>query len=347
VQNKGGGHGELGFQLAKKLSSNDKIDSITILQDDSCNMKSEPFQSYASDLSDDVTVVFAKLDESVDAKTMQKWLGGDDAQFEYIYDNYSKGPEGSSKALLDCVKNWGCCKLYTYVSSAGVYQPTDTTQFPMGEDSTPIKESSGQAKMDNYVSVECNLPLVSFRPQYIYGEKSNKYDYIDWYFDRLTRSLPLPIPGPGTQKVSLTNSQDVASIFAASLDNEEAAVKQRFFNCGTDKLVTYDEVAYLCAEVAGIPKEEVKIAHYSGDDLGKGKFPFRLTDFYVAPDMAKEKLGYQGAMNDLKDDLKWYYEDYKTRGKKTIDFTKDREIIVASKSSEDANVYDQYITTEQ
>jgi hypothetical protein len=106
-------------------------------------------------------------------------------------------------------------------------------------------------------------------------------------------------------------------------------------------------VAYLCAEVAGIPKEEVKIAHYSGDDLGKGKFPFRLTDFYVAPDMAKEKLGYQGAMNDLKDDLKWYYEDYKTRGKKTIDFTKDREIIVASKSSEDANVYDQYITTEQ
>ena len=129
-------------------------------------MKSEPFQSYASDLSDDVTVVFAKLgDESVDAKTMQKWLGGDDAQFEYIYDNYSKGPEGSSKALLDCVKNWGCCKLYTYVSSAGVYQPTDTTQFPMGEDSTPIKESSGQAKMDNYVSVECNLPLVSFRPR--------------------------------------------------------------------------------------------------------------------------------------------------------------------------------------
>ncbi|MGK3758035.1 MAG: hypothetical protein ACI8RD_010349 [Bacillariaceae sp.] len=155
-----------GFQLAKKLSTNDKIDSITILQDDSCNMKSEPFQSYASDLSDDVTVVYAKLgDESVDAETMQKWLGGDDVQFEYIYDNYSKGPEGSSKALLDCVKNWGCCKLYTYVSSAGVYQPTDTTQFPMGEDTTPIKESSGQAKMDNYVSAECNLPLVSFRPR--------------------------------------------------------------------------------------------------------------------------------------------------------------------------------------
>jgi len=343
IQNKGGGHGEIGFQLAKKLSTNDKIDSITILQDDVCDMKSEPFKSYAS-LPDDVTVVYAKLgDKSVDAKIMQRWLGGDDVKFQYIYDNYSKGPEGSSKSLLDCVNNWGDCKLYTYVSSAGIYQATDKTEFPMGEDTTPIKKSAGQAKMDNYVSIECNLPLVSFRPQYIYGEKSNKYDYIDWYFDRLTRNLPLPIPSPGTQTVSLTNSQDVASLLAAPLDNEEAAVKQRFFNCGTDKLVTYDEVAFLCAEVAGIPKKEVQIVHYSGDALGKGNFPFRLTDFYVAPDMAKEKLGYLGATNDLKDDLKWYYEEYnKTRReKKNIDLVKDREIIIGSKI--DANVYDQYI----
>lgn len=179
--------------------------------------------------------------------------------------------------------------------------------------------------------------------EYIYGEKSNKYDYIDWYFDRLTRNLPLPIPSPGTQKVSLTNSQDVASLLAAPLDDEEAAVKQRFFNCGTDKLVTYDEVAFLCAEVAGIPKKEVQIVHYSGDVLGKGNFPFRLTDFYVAPNMAKEKLGYLGATNDLKDDLKWYYEKYnKTRReKKNIDLVKDREIIIGSNN--DANVYDQYI----
>ena len=37
--------------------------------------------------------------------------------------------------------------------------------------------------MDQYIAEECKLPLVSFRPQYIYGEKSNKHDYIDWFFD--------------------------------------------------------------------------------------------------------------------------------------------------------------------
>jgi len=322
VQNKGGGHGELGFQLAKKLASNEKIDKITILQDDSCKKDSEPFQSYSSDIPD-VNVIYAKLgDESCDVADL---LGGE--TFEYIWDNFSKGPEGPSKALCDIAKDWGCVKLYTYVSSAGMYQPNDETEFPMSEATTPIKESAGQNLMDNYVAEECKLPLVSFRPQYIYGEKSNKHDYIDWYFDRLTNGVPLLIPSPGTQKVSLTNSQDVASLLVAPLDNEEAAVEQRYFNCGTDQLLSYEEVAYLCAEAAGIAKDDVKIQYYSGDEHGKVKFPFRMTDFYVAPDTAKEKLGYKGAANDLKSDLKWYYENYQARAKKDVDFSKDEEVL--------------------
>lgn len=332
VQNKGGGHGELGFQLAKKLQECDKIDSITILQDKACNLESEPFKSYSSDIPD-VNVIFADLgDESLNSPdAMQELLGGESAKFGYIWDNYSKGPEGSSKALCDAAKTWGSgddgLKLYTYVSSAGMYQPNDDTEFPMAESTTPIKESAGQAKMDQYIAEECKLPLVSFRPQYIYGENSNKHDYIDWFFDRLTQDVPLLIPSPGTQKVSLTNSKDVASLLVAPLENEQAAIEQRFFNCGTDKLATYDEVAYVCAEAAGIDKEKVAIQHYDGDKFGKAKFPFRLTDFYVAPDVAKEKLGYQGASNSLKDDITWYYENYQTRDRTKIDFSKDQEIL--------------------
>ena len=317
----------IGFQLAKKLATNDKIDSITILQDKKCNLEAEPFRSYASDIPD-TNVIFAELgDESMGTEEVQKILGGDDAKFEYIYDNFSKGPEGMSKALCDIAKGWDCVKLYTYVSSAGMYQPSETTEFPMAEGSTPIKESAGQAKMDKYITEECSLPLVSFRPQYIYGEKSNKHDYIDWFFDRLSSGLPLLIPSPGTQKVSLTNSEDVASLLVAPLDNEEAAIEQRYFNCGTDKLLTYDEVAFLCAEAAGISKDDVKIEHYSGEKFGKVKFPFRLTDFYVSPDMAKEKLGYKGASKSLADDITWYYENYKGRDKSSLDLSKDQEVL--------------------
>ncbi|KAI2512842.1 NAD dependent epimerase [Fragilaria crotonensis] len=339
VQNKGGGHGELGYQLAKTLLGNEKITSITILQDEACKETAEPFKSYASDLPS-VTVIKAPLgnDEAMTAESLKSLLS-DSSSFDYIWDNASKGAEsGVGKAIIDCAKEWNT-KLLTYVSSAGVYQPNGI--FPMPE-TTPVKESAGQVKYEQYAK-EVGLPFCSFRPQYIYGPKSNKYDYIDWYFDRITRDLPLVIPGDGTQKVSLTNSEDVASILASVLDHEDEAVAQGIFNCGTDQLVTYNEVAELCAQVAG--KDKADIYYYNADEFGKANFPFRMTDFYVSPDTVKAKLGWEGAKHSLKDDLQWYYEGYKAnRAEKKVDFGKDWEIVVGSKPSllGDESVYDKY-----
>ena len=143
VQNKGGGHGELGFQLAKNLQSNPKITSITILQDSACNDAKEPFVSYASDISD-VNVIKADLaDESMTAEDMQSLLK---QPYDYVWDNASKGAVGAGKAVIDCVKEWDS-KLLTYVSSAGIYQPNDV--FPMPE-TTPVKESAGQVQYEKY-----------------------------------------------------------------------------------------------------------------------------------------------------------------------------------------------------
>mmetsp|Transcript_18553 Transcript_18553/g.28045 ORF Transcript_18553/g.28045 Transcript_18553/m.28045 type:complete len:361 (-) Transcript_18553:2383-3465(-) len=322
VQNKGGGHGELGFQLAKTLSSNSKISSITILQDDACKDTTEPFKSYQSDIPDVKIVKVSLGDEAMDADSIKTALGGQ--SFDYIWDNASKGAVGAGKAIVDCAKQWNC-KLLTYVSSAGCYQPAADAVFPMSEATTPVKDSSGQVQYENYAT-EQGLPFVAFRPQYIYGPKSNKYDYIDWYFDRIMRELPLPIPGDGNQKVSLTNSEDVASLLASVLNDETAAAEQRIFNCGTDDLISYSEVAEMCAGVAG---KKANIHLYDGESLGKGKFPFRLTDFYVAPNLAKEKLGWTGPKHSLKDDLPWYLENYQARGgdTKDLDLEKDQEIL--------------------
>merc|ERR1712232_1144482 len=86
---------------------------------------------------------------------------------------------------------------------------------------------------------------------------------------------------------------------------------------------------------AGMAKEDVMIENYDPEDFsdgGKAYFPFRLTEFCVAPDMAKEKLGYEGARCDLAGDLKWYFENYKARGgpTKKMSLIKDMEITVLS-----------------
>ena len=143
VQNKGGGHGELGYQLAKNLQSNPKITSITILQDKACNDSKEPFASYATDIPD-VEIIKADLaDETMTAADMQALLK--QQSFDYVWDNASKGV-GAGKAVIDSAKEWDS-KLLTYVSSAGCYQPNDI--FPMPE-TTPVKESAGQVQYEKY-----------------------------------------------------------------------------------------------------------------------------------------------------------------------------------------------------
>jgi nucleoside-diphosphate-sugar epimerase len=155
----------------------------------------------------------------------------------------------------------------------------------------------------------------------------------------------VPIPGDGTQLVSLTNAKDVASILVAPLTNVEAAVQQRIFNCGTDQLVSYNDVAQMCGSVAGV--DDVTIEHYDADLFGKTNFPFRDTNFYVDPTMAKEVLGYKGSEFNLKSDLVWYYKDYVERGgpTKKMSLIKDWEICVGCKTPLDGNVesiYDKY-----
>lgn len=167
----------------------------------------------------------------------------------------------------------------------------------------------------------------------------------DYFFDRLVRGLPVPIPGDGTQLVSLTNARDVAAILAAPLDNTAAALEQRIFNCGTDKFVSYDDVARLCAKVAGI--DDVAIEHYDADLFGKTNFPFRATNFYVDPSAAKDLLGWKGAQCDLAKDLEWYFENYMARGgaEKKMSWVKDWEICVGCKTSPPefmGSIYDKY-----
>lgn len=122
----------------------------------------------------------------------------------------------------------------------------------------------------------------------------------------------------------------MASLLACVLDDEEAAIEQTYFNCGTDRLVTYDDVARMCAGAAGI--ENPRVVHYDASSLGKGKFPFRPTDFYVSPNMAMSKLGWEGSKYALEEDLGWYYEGYLARGGATreMKFEEDEALLVVA-----------------
>merc|ERR1711990_918204 len=280
LQNKGGGHGEIGFHLAKQLSA--KGLDVHMLQATDAKMDKPPFKDYG-DLSD-MGVTIDKVDLA-DAEALKSALAG--KSFTHVFDNFAKDVATVS-TVAGMAKDWKV-KNYAYVSSAGMYEAS--VPQPMTEDMAV--KATGQRAVEQFLESE-GLPYTAFRPQYIYGPKTNKRDYVDWFFHRVTRGRPCPLPGDGSQLASVSHVEDVAGMISAVVG--KAAKTQG-----------YD------------PKEF---------DLPKGAFPFRNTPFYVSPAKAVEVLGWRST-HTLAGDLPWYYESYKAAGQDTadIDFASDDTIL--------------------
>ena len=289
VQNKGGGHGEIGYQLAKKLVG--CVDKVTLLQDEKASKTALPFSRYESDLVG-VDVVWCSLSDAEVASKL--------SDATHCFDNYSKDPSDSAVFASACAAN-PSFQMYTYISSAGMY----TTKGILKE-TQAVKEESGQRKVE--VSLSEALPgrWCAFRPQYIYGPFTNKRDYLDWFLARAARDAVMAVPGDAQQPVSVTHSEDVAALLASVIGKEDQA-KNEVFNCGTDKLCTYNEV---CAAAArGLKKEHALVATL--DPLTKSSFPFRpnAEGFAVRVAKAKDLLGWPGAQHNVLDDLCGFYRD--------------------------------------
>lgn len=90
----------------------------------------------------------------------------------------------------------------------------------------------------------------------------------------IVRDRPVPIPGSGMQLTNIAHVRDLSSMLVLAVEKPEAA-RGNIFNCVSDRAVTLDGMAKLCAQAAGRP---VIIVHYdpkaSGVDAKKA-FPFR------------------------------------------------------------------------
>lgn len=315
VQNKGGGHGELGFHLAKKLI-NSKA-KVTILQDE-FKSGSQPFCEYNSLAGVDVTVTKLSNLESV-----QSFLSG--KKFDVLIDNNTKDVE-AAKILSDATKSWGADSQYIYISSGGMYKGK-CPDFGYSEDAD-VKADNECRIIEQFIA-SSGVSWTSLRPQYIYGTNTNKRSNLDWFLDRITRRLPVPVPGNGEQLIALSNAQDVASMITACVGNS-AAVNQ-VFNCGTDKFLSYNSVVQIAAEAAGVNPKDVKIVYYDPVKLSfKPDFPFRPSTFIVSPEKAKTTLGWE-AQSTLQSDISFWFAQYLASGLAFKDFVaKDDEAILQS-----------------
>ena len=258
-----------------------------------------------------------------DASQLKDKLAG--TSFDTIFDN--NGRELSDTQPLVEIFN-GKIKHFVYVSSAGVYLPTSQMPHKEGDEVDPNSRHKGKHHTEAYLA-KSGIPWTSLRPSYIYGPQ-NYNDLEAWFFDRIVRDRPIPIPGNGKYITQFGHIQDLAVAMAKILGNEKASGK--IYNLSGDRYVTFDGLAYACARAAGKSPQDIKLVHYDPKqfDFGKRKaFPVRQQHFFADIHQAKADLDWQ-PQYDLVSGLKDSFQnDYLASGRNQseIDFTLDEEIL--------------------
>lgn len=263
--------------------------------------------------------------DRTDASQIKEKLSSEN--FDAIFDN--NGRELSdTQPLADIFK--GKVKHFVYMSSAGVYLKTDQLPHIEGDAIDPKSRHKGKHETESYL-IEQGLPFTSIRPTYIYGPQ-NYNDVEAWFFDRIVRDRPIPVPGNGLHITQLGHCKDLANAMAAVLGNEKAIAQ--IYNISGERYVTFDGLARACAIAAGKSPDELKIVHYDPKkfDFGKRKgFPLRVQHFFASINKAMIELNWKpeyDLISGLKDS---FQNDFITSGrdKAEVDLSVDDEILKA------------------
>ncbi|MUL35149.1 NAD-dependent epimerase/dehydratase family protein [Gloeocapsopsis dulcis] len=245
--------------------------------------------------------------------------------FDAIFDN--NGRELSdTQPLAEIFQNR--VQHFIYMSSAGVYLPSDQMPHQEGDAVDPKSRHRGKHETEAFIA-KLGLPFTAIRPTYIYGPQ-NYNDLENWFFDRIVRDRPIPIPGNGLHITQFGHVSDLAQAMCQILGSTQAIGE--IYNVSGDRYVTFDGLARACAVAAGKSSEALQIVHYDPKkfDFGKRKaFPMRLQHFFTAVDKAKAQLNWQpkyDLISGLKDS---FHNDYLTSGGDTaeVDFSVDDEIL--------------------
>jgi nucleoside-diphosphate-sugar epimerase len=261
--------------------------------------------------------------DRTNADDLKQKLAG--KEFDAVFDN--NGRELSdTQPLAEIFKDR--VQHFVYMSSAGVYLKSDQMPHKEGDLVDPKSRHRGKFETEAYLAQQ-ELPFTSIRPTYIYGPQ-NYNDLEAWFFDRIVRNRPVPIPGHGQHFTQFGHVQDLAQAMAQVLGN--AGAIGQIYNVSGDRYVTFDGLARACAIAAGKSPEDIQLVHYDPKqfDFGKRKaFPMRAQHFFASIQKATQELHWKpefDLLSGLKDS---FQNDYLLSGrdKAEVDFSTDDEIL--------------------
>ncbi|HBB31433.1 MAG TPA: 3-beta hydroxysteroid dehydrogenase [Cyanobacteria bacterium UBA8803] len=264
--------------------------------------------------------------DRTDAAQLKEKLASE--EFDAIFDN--NGRELSdTQPLAELFKDR--VQHFVYMSSAGVYLKSDQMPHVEGDPVDPKSRHKGKHETETYLRAQ-NLPFTAIRPTYIYGPQ-NYNDLEAWFFDRIVRDRPIPIPGNGMHITQFGHVKDLAYAMSLVLGNQEAV--GQIYNVSGDRYVTFDGLARACAVAAGKSADDLKIVHYDPKqfDFGKRKaFPIRVQHFFADVHKAMTQLSWVPEYDLLGGLVDSFQNDYQAYGRHEVDvdFSPDDQILAAT-----------------
>ncbi|MCM1984498.1 NAD-dependent epimerase/dehydratase family protein [Lyngbya confervoides] len=245
--------------------------------------------------------------------------------FDAIFDNNGR-QLSDTQPLADLYRDR--VQHFVYMSSAGVYLKSDQMPHREGDPLDPHSRHRGKGETEAYLAQQ-QIPFTALRPTYIYGPQ-NYNDLEAWFFDRIVRHRPIPIPGHGEHLTQLGHVQDLAMAMTQVLGNTRAIGE--VYNVSGDRAITYSGLAKACAIAAGKSPEQLNLVYYNPKDFDFGKrkaFPLRLQHFFADIHKAQSQLNWTPSYDLIAGLQDSFQQDYLASGRDSadIDFSLDEMIL--------------------
>src|SRR5580658_9275905 len=196
-----------------------------------------------------------------DVESLREALSG--RRYEVVFDNAYDWQRGTTAAQVEAtVKLFGDrLTRYVYLSSVAAYGDglNHKESDPLAPDYHAIPYTRHKATTERLLfrmHVESGLPLVTFRPPFVYGP-GNPFYREQFFWDRLRAGRPIIIPGDGHRLMQFVYVTDLVQAMARSIEEPRAVGEA--FNIGDAKPVTQVEFADKLARAANTEVTLVRV----------------------------------------------------------------------------------------
>ena len=270
-------------------------------------------------------------------------------RFEIVFDDaydWEKGTtaeqvEATVRAVGDRITR------YIFMSSVAAYGDglNHKESDPLAPDYHPNPYTRHKATTERMLfrmNAQTGLPVVTFRPPFVYGPRSPYYRE-QFFWDRLRAGRPIIIPGDGHRLMQFTYVHDLVHAMLRSMEEPKAVGEA--FNIGDPKPVTQAELVEKLGKVANIEPTLVRvprdvIAQAGGNAMDE---PYYFGEYYDLPPITENigkvtrvfKMKLTPFEVGLKEMYKWYLRNHKPR---TASFEFDEKLLALAKTGSPASV---------